>query len=212
LGSVFFAGSFFDWFGVVLCSEMVLGQSRRVAFNCLRRLVSTTGVVVEPNETPLKRTSVDPAEIQRFAVMANEWLDENGPMKILHAFNRVRIPWIVDELKKVNLDILRNLTLFQHRTVVVNEREPLKGLKLLDVGSGCGILSFPLTRLGAQVDGLEPSESCVQATDAIKNRLLTEECRKRVNFLPSTVEEHCVRNSEGILFHSYHLLIVVFSL
>jgi 2-polyprenyl-3-methyl-5-hydroxy-6-metoxy-1,4-benzoquinol methylase len=102
------------------------------------------------------------------------------------------------------------ILLFQHRTVAVDQREPLKGLKLLDVGSGCGILSFPLARLGAQVDGLEPSESCVQATDAIKNRLLTEKCRKRVNFLPSTVEEHCVRNSEGKMEMCSKFLIYLF--
>lgn len=136
---------------------MLLG--RRAGFNCLRRFVSTSNVVVEPNDTPLKRTSVDPAEIQRFTTMADEWLDENGPMKILHAFNRVRIPWIVDELKKVRVfeEFELIFLCFQHRTVTVNEREPLKGLKLLDVGSGCGILSFPLARLGAHVEGLEPS-------------------------------------------------------
>jgi 2-polyprenyl-3-methyl-5-hydroxy-6-metoxy-1,4-benzoquinol methylase len=82
---------------------------------------------------------------------------------------------------------------------------------MLDVGSGCGILTFPLARLGAQIDGLEPSDQCVQAADTIKNQLLSEKCRKRVNFLPSTVEEHCVGHSEGkLLFNSN--LIVNFSL
>jgi hypothetical protein len=96
--SVFYFGKIL---GVIFYSEMLLSQGRRVAFVCLRRFVSTTGVVVEPNDTLLKRTSVDPGEIQRFTAMASEWLDEDGPMKILHAFNKVRIPWIVGELKKV---------------------------------------------------------------------------------------------------------------
>lgn len=73
----------------------------------------------------------------------------------------------------------------------------MKGFKLLDVGSGCGILTFPLARLGAQVDGLEPSINCVQATDSIKNRLLTDACRERVNFMASSVEDHCTKHPEA---------------
>jgi 2-polyprenyl-3-methyl-5-hydroxy-6-metoxy-1,4-benzoquinol methylase len=63
----------------------------------LGRLLNTTATIVEP----IARTSVDPAEIGHFTAMAEDWLDESGPMKVLHAFNRVRIPWIVDELKRV---------------------------------------------------------------------------------------------------------------
>jgi ubiquinone biosynthesis O-methyltransferase len=172
----------------------MLGPRRFIISGCLRRFLSTN-VIVEPanvivapanvivEPAHVARTSVDPAEIGRFTNMANEWLDENGPMKILHAFNRVRIPWIVDELKR-------------HRTVAVDDREPLKGLRMLDVGSGCGILTFPLARLGAQIDGLEPSLECVHAADTVKDQLLPEKCSQRIKFLPATVEEHCVNHRE----------------
>lgn len=73
----------------------------------LRRFLNTTSVIVEPvRDVP--RTSVDPEEIARFTSMADEWLDENGPMKILHAFNRVRVPWIVEEMKKVRFTHFSN--------------------------------------------------------------------------------------------------------
>lgn len=83
----------------------MLIQRRLVGSNLLRRFFNTTATIVEPSGVVVNeaRSSVDSAEIGRFTVLANEWLDENGPMKILHAFNRVRIPWIVDELKKVCL-------------------------------------------------------------------------------------------------------------
>lgn len=89
---------------------MLLGRSRCTGLVCLCRSLSTT-VTVGPNGVLGAKTSIDPVEIQCFTAMANGWFDENGPMRILHAFNRVRIPWIVDELKKVTLNPLINLLL-----------------------------------------------------------------------------------------------------
>ena len=63
----------------------------------LRRLLSTSLA----RQLGAPSVSVDADEIARFSALATQWIDESGPLKALHSFNRVRIPWIVDELQKV---------------------------------------------------------------------------------------------------------------
>jgi 2-polyprenyl-6-hydroxyphenyl methylase/3-demethylubiquinone-9 3-methyltransferase len=38
------------------------------------------------------------------------------------------------------------------------EREPFKGLRFLDIGCGGGLLTEPMSRLGASITGVDPSE------------------------------------------------------
>jgi hypothetical protein len=90
----------------MLGSRLNFSHLRRFSTIDVNPTLHNSSISVNPtlhkdvNPTFNART-VDPAEIGRFTNMANEWLDENGPMKILHAFNRVRVPWIVGEMKKV---------------------------------------------------------------------------------------------------------------
>lgn len=46
-------------------------------------------------------STVDPNEVANFQRMSHEWMDENGPFKALHSYNRLRLPWIVNTLGKV---------------------------------------------------------------------------------------------------------------
>lgn len=82
------------------------------------------------------------AEIAKFDALADRWWDPNGPMKPLHRMNPVRIGWIAQRLSDR-----------------ANQPQagggPLAGLKILDVGCGAGLASEALTRLGAQVTGLD---------------------------------------------------------
>ena len=41
---------------------------------------------------------------------------------------------------------------------IKSEKLPLKGIKILDIGCGGGLLSEPLSRLGATVTGIDASE------------------------------------------------------
>lgn len=45
--------------------------------------------------------TIDPNEIATFQRLSHEWMDENGPFKALHSYNRLRLPWIVNTLGKV---------------------------------------------------------------------------------------------------------------
>ena len=89
----------------------------------------------------LTSPSVDEAEIAKFAAMADEWWDINGKFKPLHKFNPVRLKFIRDRLcQKFDKDI--------------NGKLPLKGLNILDIGSGGGLLCEPLARMGANITGI----------------------------------------------------------
>jgi 2-polyprenyl-6-hydroxyphenyl methylase/3-demethylubiquinone-9 3-methyltransferase len=87
-------------------------------------------------------TTVDPAEIERFSRIAGEWWDPTGKFAPLHRLNPLRIGYIRDRsAAHWKRDPLTGL--------------PLKGLSLLDIGCGGGLLSEPMTRLGARVTGVD---------------------------------------------------------
>ena len=44
-------------------------------------------------------TTINQEEIQKFSKLADEWWDANGKFKPLHAFNPVRIKYIIDKCK-----------------------------------------------------------------------------------------------------------------
>jgi 2-polyprenyl-6-hydroxyphenyl methylase/3-demethylubiquinone-9 3-methyltransferase len=90
-------------------------------------------------------SSIDSAEIQRFSKLASTWWDPRGPMAPLHKLNPVRLGYIRD---KVTAHFDRD----------PKKLDCLKGLRVLDIGCGAGILSEPLARLGASMVGADPSE------------------------------------------------------
>ncbi len=91
------------------------------------------------------QTTVDPAEVAKFEAMAAEWWDVNGKFKPLHMMNPCRLDYITQQIAK---QFDRDLT----------SPEPFKGLRLLDIGCGGGLLSEPMARLGAEVVGADAAE------------------------------------------------------
>jgi 2-polyprenyl-6-hydroxyphenyl methylase/3-demethylubiquinone-9 3-methyltransferase len=87
-------------------------------------------------------TTVDPADIERFSRIAEQWWDASGKFAPLHRLNPVRIGFIRDRAAAHwQRDPLSGM--------------PLKGLSLLDVGCGGGLLSEPMARLGAEVTAID---------------------------------------------------------
>lgn len=74
--------------------------------------------------------NADPAELAKFSDLAHRWWDTTGEFKPLHQINPLRLNWI-------------------------NNLCPLKGLKVVDIGCGGGILADSMARQGAQVLGID---------------------------------------------------------
>lgn len=90
-------------------------------------------------------TTIDPAEIERFSRLAEEWWEPTGKFAPLHRLNPVRIGY------------LRDRAAAHWRRDAIGGA-PLQGLDLLDIGCGGGLLSEPMARLGARVTGIDAAE------------------------------------------------------
>jgi 2-polyprenyl-6-hydroxyphenyl methylase/3-demethylubiquinone-9 3-methyltransferase len=89
-------------------------------------------------------TSIDPAEVQRFAAMAEEWWDPAGKFRPLHELNPVRLRFLRERLGRWFARDSENLGL-----------TPFAGLSALDIGCGGGLITEPMARLGARVTGID---------------------------------------------------------
>jgi polyprenyldihydroxybenzoate methyltransferase/3-demethylubiquinol 3-O-methyltransferase len=88
---------------------------------------------------PLAR-SINPQEIAFFSKLSAQWWNENGEFGLLHRMNPVRTQFITQKLD-------------------------VKGLDVLDVGCGGGLLSESLARLGAKTLGVDASESNIRIAE-----------------------------------------------
>ena len=89
-------------------------------------------------------TTINQEEIQKFSKLADQWWDANGKFKPLHAFNPIRIKYIIDKCCS-NFNLEKEV------------EKPLSSLKILDIGCGGGLVCEPLSRLGANVTGIDAS-------------------------------------------------------
>ena len=96
------------------------------------------------------RSTIDEGEVERFSALAAEWWNPRGKMAPLHKFNPVRIGYVRDQAaQRFGRD--------------PKKLDSMKGLRMLDIGCGGGLLSEPLSRLGASVTGVDPSETNIEA-------------------------------------------------
>ncbi|HAY05442.1 MAG TPA: bifunctional 2-polyprenyl-6-hydroxyphenol methylase/3-demethylubiquinol 3-O-methyltransferase UbiG, partial [Hyphomonas sp.] len=72
-----------------------------------------------------------------------------GKFRPLHRFNPVRLKFIRETAER-------------HFGLAPGLRQPLEGLRLLDIGCGGGLVSEPMTRLGASVTGVDASEANIK--------------------------------------------------
>ena len=92
----------------------------------------------------MKSNTINKKEIEKFSKIAEEWWNPNGKFRPLHKFNPIRIKYIKE-------NIIADFKL-------KNKDKPLNNLNILDIGCGGGLLSEPMSRLGAKVIGIDASE------------------------------------------------------
>ena len=123
----------------------------------------------------MKTNTINKKEIDKFSKIAEEWWDPTGKFKPLHKFNPIRISYIRD-------NIINTLN-------IKNKKKPLEKVKILDIGCGGGLLSEPMSRLGAEVVGIDASEKNIKIAQlhAKKNDLKIEYvCASPETFITST--------------------------
>ncbi len=117
------------------------------------------------------RSSIDPAEVERFSALAAEWWNPDGKFGVLHKFNPVRLDYIREQVTaRLRID--------------PNQREPFKGLRFLDIGCGGGLLCEPMARLGAEVVGVDASEKNIKTAS-----VHAEEQGLDIDYRASTAED-----------------------
>lgn len=106
------------------------------------------------------KDTVDQQEIAKFAALAQQWWDKNGPLKTLHDINPARLAFI-------------------------EQYTGLKGLRVLDVGCGGGILSEAMARLGAEVTGLDAEEDSIETA-----RQHAKQSQLTLDYVASAIEDY----------------------
>jgi 2-polyprenyl-6-hydroxyphenyl methylase/3-demethylubiquinone-9 3-methyltransferase len=84
--------------------------------------------------------NADPAEIQKFSDLAHRWWDPTSEFRPLHEINPLRLEWI-------------------------NNRAPLAGKDVIDIGCGGGILAESMAKKGAKVTGIDLSDKALKVAD-----------------------------------------------
>jgi 2-polyprenyl-6-hydroxyphenyl methylase/3-demethylubiquinone-9 3-methyltransferase len=127
-------------------------------------------------------SSVNKKEIEKFSKMAAEWWDPSGKFKPLHKFNPIRIGYIKE-------NIISNFKLKV-------KKKPLDKISILDIGCGGGLLSEPMTRLGANVTGIDVSNKNINIAKlhAKKNKL-------KINYFCSSPEKFKIKKKFDVILN-----------
>lgn len=124
---------------------------------------------------------MDDKNVKLIEETAAEWWDVSGIQKGLHAMNPLRVRFIIEGL--INTGLIR----------AENKNKPdvLKGIKILDVGCGAGILTEALAKLKADVTGLDPSKELVKiARDHLDGQSI------HVEYITEFIEDYAIKNAE----------------
>ena len=126
--------------------------------------------------------SVNKKEIEKFSKIAEEWWNPSGKFKPLHKFNPIRISYIKNNIIKT----------FQLK----NNNKPLKKIKILDVGCGGGLLSEPMSRLGAKVVGIDASQKNINVA-----KIHSKKEKLNINYLCTSPEKFKTKEKFDVILN-----------
>ncbi|XP_052708401.1 ubiquinone biosynthesis O-methyltransferase, mitochondrial-like [Crassostrea angulata] len=156
---------------------------------CICRIISTSRLGSQNKRwhsnhaRPIAQSTIDEEEREKFQKLSHTWWNETGEFQALHALNALRVPWITNSLVEK-----------QDQPPPLHTK-PLLGLQILDAGSGGGILSEPLARLGANMIGVDMVEDNIR----VAQTHLEEDpsiCGS-VKYIQATVEDLVETNEEA---------------
>ena len=126
-------------------------------------------------------STIDKIEIEKFSKLAKDWWNPEGKFRPLHLFNPVRIKFIKEKL-------------IYHYKLNSNQGKPLEKLRILDIGSGGGLLCEPLYRLGANVTGIDASNKNIEVA-----KLHAKEMGLNIKYIHSSPENINLKNEFDVI-------------
>ena len=130
----------------------------------------------------MKSSTINKAEIDKFTKISEEWWDPKGKFKPLHKFNPIRIKYIKDSLIK--------------KYGIKNKIKPLNKLKVLDIGCGGGLLTEPISRLGADVTGIDASEKNIKVA-----KMHLKKSKLKINYFAGSPEDFNFKNKFDVVLN-----------
>jgi len=124
-------------------------------------------------------SSINQEELQKFRGTATQWWKNNSEYTALRSLNKLRVP-LIKEISP---------------TAATTMYQPLKGVRILDVGCGGGILCEPLARLGAHVVGIDPVQENIDA--ALLHRGEDHPDLSTLTYTCTTIEEYSHQQREA---------------
>ena len=128
-------------------------------------------------------TTIDKKEVEKFSKLAKDWWNPNGKFKPLHLFNPARIKFIKEKL-------------ISHFNLDTKVQEPLKKINILDVGCGGGLLCEPLTRLGANITGIDASKNNIEVA-----KLHAKEMDLNIDYIHCSPENLKFKNKFDVILN-----------
>ena len=111
--------------------------------------------------------NIDQNEVNKFADIAEKWWDPTGDFKPLHVINPLRANYI-------------------------NNKSPVDGLKVLDVGCGGGLLAEALDSKGAEVTAIDVTEANIEVA-----KLHAQKMQVKIDYKLVTAEELAQTESQS---------------
>ena len=130
----------------------------------------------------MKKITINKKEIDKFSKLAEEWWDPNGKFKPLHNFNPVRLKYIKDSILKKYKN--------------TDKKHPLKNVRILDIGCGGGLLCEPLSKLGAEVVGIDASEKNIKIA-----KLHSRENNLKINYFCASPENFKIKGKFDVILN-----------
>ena len=112
------------------------------------------------------------SEFDHFSELASEWWLENGKFKILHQIQPIRIKYIQDVINK----------------------QKLHKIKILDLGCGGGLISEALSKLGANVTGIDFVEDNINAA-----KIHAKENNLKINYKTLNFENEKINSKFDVI-------------
>ena len=130
----------------------------------------------------MKSNTINKQEIEKFSKIADEWWNPQGKYRPLHKFNPARIQYIKENI-------------IEHFKVN-NKSSPCKNLDILDIGCGGGLLCEPLSRLGANVTGIDASKKNINVA-----KIHSKKNKLKINYICSSPENLILKKKFDVILN-----------